>query len=171
MQCYLYATTISAIAFLGWVVLELLGRPIRALFDLRRKVLKQILVYGNISFPKPRETAVTSREIHEFDQAMRNVREAQRVFSTLGSKLLAFSENEPAACNAMAAFGFNSAAAGSDLVRLSVAFSRRDTDRARLCNQIKKSLRLTDAAPGTSCQCPGPHREIDIRLTPFTLAI
>jgi hypothetical protein len=161
MQCYLYATTISAIAFLGCVVLELLGRPIKALFDLRRKVLRQILVYGNISFPKPRETAVTSREIHEYDEAMRSAREAQRVFSTLGSKLLAFSENEPAACSAMASFGFNSAAAGSDLVRLSVAFSRSDFDRARLCNQIKKSLRLTDPAHGTSRQCPGSDRAIE----------
>ena len=104
MESYVYLTTILATVFLAWVLLELLGRPIRALFELRRKVLEQLLVRGNIPLPKPRETAVSSREIHEYDQAMRNAREAQRVFSELGSRLLSFSENEPGACKAVAAF-------------------------------------------------------------------
>jgi hypothetical protein len=164
MQWYVHLITISATAVLAWVVLELLGRPIRALFDLRRKVFEQMLALGNISLPKPRETAVSSRDIHEYDQAMRNVREAQRVFSELGSELLAFSENEAAACKAVAVLGLNLIAAGSGLVRLSVAYSRRDPDRAGLCNQIEKALRLTDAAPRASRQYPRHQHRIEYQI-------
>lgn len=160
MESYVYLTTILATVFLSWVLLELLGRPIRALFELRRKVLEQLLVRGNIPLPKPRETAVSSREIHEYDQAMRNAREAQRVFSELGSRLLSFSENEPGACKAVAAFGLNPLVAGSGLVRLSAAYSRPDTDRRVLCNQIEKALRLTDAAPIARRQLSDRRREI-----------
>jgi hypothetical protein len=160
MESYVYLTTILATVFLCWVLLELLGRPIRALFELRRKVREQLLVRGNIPLPKPRETAVSSREIHEYDQAMRNAREAQRVFSELGSRLLSFSENEPGACKAVAAFGLNPLVAGSGLVRLSAAYSRRDTDRRVLCNQIEKALRLTDAAPIARRQLSNRRREI-----------
>jgi hypothetical protein len=60
-------------------------------------------VLGNISLPKPRETAVSSREIREYDQAVRNVRQAQRIFRDLGSRMLAFGENEPAARNVVGA--------------------------------------------------------------------
>jgi hypothetical protein len=152
MQWYVYLTTISATLVLGWVALELLGRPIRAFFELRRKVLEQMLVVENISLPKPRETVVSSREIREYDQAMRNVREAQRIFRELGSQLLAFGENEPAAGNAIAAIGLHPVAAGSGLIGLSVAYSRPNTDRAMLRNQIEKALRLTYAAPAVSRQ-------------------
>jgi hypothetical protein len=154
MQWYVYLTTVLAAAVLGWFLLELLGRPIQTLLGLRRKTFEQMLIFENIALPKPRETAVSSRDIHEYDQAMRNVREAQRIFSALGSQLLAFSENEPAACKTVAVLGMDLAAAGSGLVRLSMAYSRRDADRAGLCNQIEQSLRLTDAAPRRSPSRP-----------------
>ena len=145
---------ISAAAVFSWSALELLGRPIRALFDLRRKVLEQIVVLGNISLPRPRETAVSSREIREYDQAMRNVREAQGIFCDLGSQLLAFGENEPAIRAAVGLFGLNIVAAGGGLIDLSEAYSRPDADRAGLRNQIEKALRVTGATAATSRQCP-----------------
>jgi hypothetical protein len=154
MQWYVYLITMSATVVLGWFAFELLGRPIRAFFGLRRKVLEQLLVLGNISLPKPRETVASSREIQEYNQAVRNVREAQRVFSDLGSQLLALGENEPAARNTLAATGLNLVAAGGGLIGLSAAYSRPDTDRAALRNQIEKALRLTDAAPATSRSMP-----------------
>ena len=161
MQWYVFLITISATAVLGWVALELLGRPIRAFFELRRKVLEQLLVLGNIALPKPRETAVSSRDIREYDQAVRNVREAQRVFRDLGSQLLAFGENEPAARNALVAMGLNLVAAGSGLIGRSVAYSRTDTDRAGLRIQIERALRSTDAAPAASRQRPRHDNEIE----------
>jgi hypothetical protein len=160
-QWYVYLITISATAVLGWVGLEILGRPIRALFDLRRRVLEQMLQLGDISLPKPRERAVSSREIHEYDQAVRNVREAQRIFRDLGSQMLAFGENEPAARNVVGAMGFNLVEAGGVLIGLSAAYSQPGTNLAGLRNQIEKSLRLTDAALAVSSQRPRRNNAVE----------
>jgi hypothetical protein len=160
MQWYVYLTTISATAVLGGFAFELLGRRIRAFLELRRKILDQMLVRGNISLPKPREMAVTSREIREYDQAVRNVREAQRIFRNLGFRLLAFGENEPATRNALGFLGLNLVTAGSDLIKLSEAYPRPDTDRAGLQNQIKAALGVADAAPAASRQRPQRQNEI-----------
>ena len=107
MQWYVYLITLSASAALGWFASELLGQPIRAFFELRRKILEQMRVFGSISLPKPREMAVSSQQIREYDQAVRNVREAQRIFRNLGFRLLAFGENEPTTRNALGLLGFN----------------------------------------------------------------
>ena len=150
MQWYVYLITISATVFLGWTAIELLGRPLRAWLSLRRSILEQILALEGILLPKPRETAVSSREIREYDQAIRKVKEAQRIFSNLGSQLLAFGENESVICAAMGFFGFKIAAAGSGLISLSEAYSQADSDRAGLINEIKKALRLIGPAPTSS---------------------
>ncbi|MDE2332424.1 MAG: hypothetical protein KGK16_16810 [Bradyrhizobium sp.] len=147
MQWYVYLVTISATAALGWFASELLSRPLRAFFELRRKVLRQMFIAKSISFPKPRELAVSSREIRDYDQALRNVREAQRAFSNLGFRLLAFGENEPVASNVLVAVGLNPVAAGSRLIELSMAYSRPHMDRADLCNQVEKALRSNHPAP------------------------
>jgi hypothetical protein len=154
MHWYVYLITISATAVLGWFAFELLGRRIRAFLELRRKILEQMLVRGNISLPKPREMAVTSRDIREYGQAVKNVREAQRIFRNLGFRLLAFGENEPATRNALGLLGLNLVAAGSDLIKLSEAYPRPDTDRAGIQNQIKRALGVTDTAPAASRQRP-----------------
>jgi hypothetical protein len=161
MQWYVYLITISATAVLGWFAFELLGRPIRAFFELRRKIVKQMLVLGNISLPKPRETAVSSREIREYNQAARNVREAQRIIRNLGFRLLAFGENEPATRNALGLLGLNLVTAGSGLIKLSEAYSRPDIDRAGLRSQIEKALRVTEATPATSSQRPRGDNAIE----------
>ena len=161
MQWYVYLISMSATTVLSWLVVELLGRPIRTVFELRRKILERMLVLGNISLPKPRETAVSSREIREYNQAVRNVREAQRIFRNLGFRLLAFCENEPATRNALGLMGLNLVAAGSGLINLSEAYSRSDTDRAGLRKQIEKALRVPDAAPAASSQRPRRDNAIE----------
>jgi HAMP domain-containing protein len=143
MQWYVYLMTISATAVLGWVALEWLGRPIRALLDLRHNVLEQMHALGNVSPPSPREMAVSSREIHEYDEAMKTLRYAQSIFRELGSQLLAFCENEPVAANAVVSMGLHPVAAGSALIGLSAGYSRPDIDRAQLRNQIETALRLS----------------------------
>jgi hypothetical protein len=148
MQWYVYLLMISAMTVLAWAALEVLWRPIRALLDLRRSVLEQMLAFENLSLPNPRETAVSSRQIHEYDQAMRNIKQAQYIFQELGSQLLAFGENEPVAAGAVASMGLHPVAAGNALVRLSVGYSRRDFDRAGLRSQVESALRLTSALPG-----------------------
>jgi hypothetical protein len=163
MQWYVYLTTIAATAILGLFGYELLGRPIRVFFALRRKILAQMVVFKKIPLPKPRELAISSLEIREYDQAVAGVRTAQRIFRNLGFQLLAFGENEPATTNGLALLGLNLAAAGSGLIKLSEAYSRPDTDRADLSNQIKKALRATAAAPAASRQRPQRDNAIEFQ--------
>lgn len=150
MQWYVYVITISAPLVLSWVALELLGRPIRALVGIRRNVREQMLVVGNLSLPRPREMAVSSRDIREHDQAMRNMREAQRILHDLGCRLLAFGENERAICIAMELFGLNIISAGRGLINLSEAYLRPEIDRAGLRNEVQRALRITGAAAPAS---------------------
>jgi hypothetical protein len=154
MQWYVYLTTIAATVVLGLFGYELLGRPIRTFFALRRKILAQMLVLKKIPLPKPRETADSSREIREYNQAVRNAREAQRIFRNLGFRLLALAENEPVTRNALGLLGWNLVTAGSGLIKLAEAYSRFDIDRAGLRNQIENALRVTHAAPAASNQHP-----------------
>ena len=163
MQWYLYLTTTAATAALGLFGYELLGRPIRVFFALRRRILAQMVVFKKIPLPKPRELASSSVEIREYDQAVAQVRTAQRIFRNLGFRLLAFGENEPATTNALGLLGLNLVAAGSGLIKLSEAYSRPDTDRVGLCNQIKKALRATDAAPADSRQRPRRNNAIEFQ--------
>jgi hypothetical protein len=56
--------------------------------------------------------------------------------------MLAFSENEIVACNAIATFGFEAVAAGRGLIALSNISYRNKTDRADFSNKIEGALRL-----------------------------
>lgn len=80
---------ITATVFLGQVAVELFGRPIRTALALRRKALKRMLALRSISLPKPRELAISARKIREYDQAVRNIREAQHALGEIGAQLLA----------------------------------------------------------------------------------
>ena len=51
------------------------------------------------------KTISTFLEIQQYDMALKAGREAQRILRDLGSQMLAFSENEIAACNGIATFG------------------------------------------------------------------
>jgi hypothetical protein len=165
MQWYVYLTTIAATLVLGLFGCELLGRPIRTFFALRRKILAQMLVLKNIPMPKPRELAISSLEIREYNRAVRNVREAQRIFRNLGFRLLAFGENEPATRNALGLLGLNLVAAGGGLIKLSEAYARPDTDRAGLQNQVKRALGVTDVAPAASRQRPQRDTAIEYQTS------
>ena len=146
MQWYVDIVTILAAVILGCIALGLLGLPIRTLVALRRYVLEQMLILESITPPQPRELAVTSHQISEYNHAVKNVREAQRALRDLGYQLLAFAENEPAAYNLLGLAGLDVAEAGDRLIELSRSYSEFHIDRPDLRLQIKKSLRLTGAA-------------------------
>ena len=139
MQWYVSLVTIAAAGVLGWIVLELLGKPIRAFFDLRDQVRAQLLLLAML---KPRETISTSLEIRQYDMALKAGREAQRILRDLGSQMLAFSESEIAACNWIAAFGFDAVAAGRGLIALSNINYRSRADCAGFSRKIEEALRL-----------------------------
>src|SRR5579871_2787125 len=95
MQWYVYLITILAVAFMSQVLLEFIVRPIATALRLRRGAIKRLLALRDIELPKPRELAVSSQQIREYDWAARNVLAAQHTFGEIGIKLLAFGENEP----------------------------------------------------------------------------
>ena len=168
MQWYFYLIAIPAAAFMGHVALELVGRPLRTAFRLRRKALERMLSFRGISLPKPRELAISSREIREYDQAVRNVREAQRTFSDLGAQLLALGESEPTIRILMALFGLDIALAGHELINLSEVYATAKTDSDELRHAIEKALHATSTALAVSGRL-SDNGLIKIRLEPMYL--
>src|SRR2546425_6640093 len=139
MQWYVNLVTIAGAGALGWIVLEFLGKPVRAFRD---QVRAQLLLLTNVGSPKPRETISTSLEIQQYDVALKAGREAQRILRDLGSQMLAFSESEIAACNGIVTFGFDAVAAGRGLIALSNTYYRNMTDRADFSSKIEEALRF-----------------------------
>ncbi len=150
MQWYVYLITIPTAAFLVQIAFELVGRPIRKLVRLRRTALERMHSFRNISLPKPRELAISSRQIREYDHAVKNVRAAQRTFRDLGAQLLAFSENEPAIRNAMASLGLKIAQAGHELIIFSEIYSLATTNGDELRHDIEKAFRAISVALAAS---------------------
>src|SRR5258705_2243828 len=150
MQWYVNLVTIAAAGALGWMVLELLGKPIRTFFDLRDQIRTQLLLLANTGPLKPRETVSTSLEIRQYDVALKAGREAQRILRHLGSQMLAFSESEIAACNWIAAFGFDAVAAGRGLTALSNIDCRNRSNCADFSSKIEEALRLKASRGGSA---------------------
>jgi len=161
MQWYIYLITIPAAALLAQLAVELVSRPIRKMVRLRRTALERIRSFRNISLPKPRELAISSREIREYDQAVRNVRTARRTFRDLGAQLLAFSENEPAIRILMALFGLDTARAGHELINLSEIYASAKTDSDELRREIEQAFRATRVALAASRRS---SRDVLIRI-------
>ena len=168
MQWYVYLITIPAAAFLVRLAIELVSRPIQEAVRLRRTALERGHSFRNISLPRPRELAISSREIREHDQAVRNVRAARLTFCDLGAQLLVFSENEPAIRMVMAWFGVNIALAGRELINLSEIYSLAKTDSDELRREIEKAFRATRAALA-AFRRPSRDALIRIRLEPIYL--
>ena len=142
MQWYVILVSVATTGAFGWFALELVGRPIRNFFDLRRSV-RQMLFLANVAAPQPRETCVTSEQIRQYDTDLKNARETQRILRDLASQMLAFAESERAACIAIRPFGFDPSSAGSGLIGLSNTLDRHGTDRASFRKNVERALRLS----------------------------
>jgi hypothetical protein len=136
MQWYVYIVTVSAVAFWGQFAAKLISRPIRTVLRLRRRALEWMLAFCKTSLPKPRELAMSSLQIQEYNQAVRNVTEAQRIFRDLGVQLLAIGESEPAVRKMMVFFGLDIDRAGERLIGLSEIYARATTDSEELRSEI-----------------------------------
>ena len=168
MQWYVYLLTMATTVFFGQIAVRLLDRPIRAAFRLRRIAVERMLYFGKKSLPRSRELAISSREIHEYDHAVRNVREAQRTFSGLGRLLLAVSEDEPIVRVVMALFGLNMVLAGRKLIKLSEVYATARTDSDELRHEIEKAVRAASHALGVFPRGSSDDL-IKIRLEPMYL--
>jgi hypothetical protein len=165
MQWYVYLITIPAAALLAQVAVELAGRPLRTVFRLRRKALERILSFRNISLPIPREFAISSRQIREYDQAVSNLRAAQRIFGDLGAQFLALGESEPTIRILVALFGLDMVRAGHELINLAEAYATAAAD-SRLA--IERALQATSTALAVSRRLSG-NDLIKIRPEPMNL--
>lgn len=168
MHWYVYPLAAFASIFLGHFLVALVGQPIRTVLRLRRMAVKRMLLFRNAALPKARELATTSQAIHEYDLAVRNLREATVTFHRLGTRLLAIGESEPAVRILMSLLGFNVVRAGRALVALSrtCAMAGIDSDENR--RTIGRALHATRMALGTFR--PRSHDELlNIRLEPMYL--
>jgi hypothetical protein len=146
MQWYVYLITIAAAAFLSQVAAELVKRPILTILRLRRMALGRMIAFSKTSLPKPREMAISSLDIREYDQAVRNAKDAQRTFRDLGVRLLLLSETEAAIRAAMRLLGLDIDRAGQELIHLSELYATATTDSEELRREIAKSILSTCAA-------------------------
>jgi hypothetical protein len=146
MQWYVYLVTIFAAAFLIQVAVELVKRPVLTILRLRRIAVGRMLAFSKLSLPKPRELAISSLEIREYDQAVRNAKDAQRTFRDLGVRLLLLSETEAAIRAVARLFGLDIERAGQELIHLSELYATATTDSEELRREIAKSVLSACAA-------------------------
>jgi hypothetical protein len=150
MQWYVYLIAIAVTAFVGQVAIELASWPLRTVFRLRRKALERILFFRNMPLPRPREFAVSSRAIHDYDQAVAKVKQAQRTFSELGAQFLVLSESEPTIRVLMALFGLDIVLAGRELTNLSEVYATAKADSVELRREIERALHAASTALAVS---------------------
>jgi hypothetical protein len=142
MQWYVIFLSVATAGAFGWFALELLGRPVRKFFDLRRSVRDQMRVLAKVPTPQPRETCVTSEQIRQYDSDLKRARAAQRILRDSASRMLAYAESERAACIAIKSFGFDPSSAGKGLIGLSNTLDRHRADRARFHENVERALRF-----------------------------
>jgi hypothetical protein len=169
MQWYVYLVTIPAVFFLGRVTVELIGRPIRTVLRLRHYAIERLLAFRNIEPPGPRELAVSSRQIRAYDQAARNVRQAQRTFAELGAGLLAFGESEPTIRALMTVCGLDIVLAGYEMINLSAIYAtaKAGSDELRRAIEEAHQAAMTALAASRRLSNDGLTK---IRLEPIHLS-
>lgn len=168
MQWYVDLMTLAAAAFLWKVAAELIGRPLTSVFRLRRESQARLLSCCKLSLPRPRELAISSQAIRDYDRAMRDVRNAERVFADLGARFLALSESEPAIRSLMALFGFDTVLAGHELINLSQVYASARSDSGEFRREIEQAIEAASLALVVS-RCHSHDELTKIRLEPMYL--
>jgi hypothetical protein len=112
--------------------------------------------------------AISTQAIREYDQAARNVREAQGTFRDLGTQLLAVSESEPTISILMNLLGLNIVLAGRELINLSEVYATVTTDSDSIRHEIEEALHATSIALAASRRL-ARNSLIKIRLEPMVL--
>src|SRR6185437_12821236 len=98
------------------------------------------LAFCKTALPQPRELAMSSQQIREYDHAVQNVAQAQRVFRDLGVQLLAIGENDPVVRTLMGLMGLNIDLAGEKLIALSEIYAKATIDSAQPRREIAAAI-------------------------------
>lgn len=149
MFWYVIFISVATAGALAWFALELVGRPVRKFFDLRRSVHDHMLSLADVPTPQARETCVTSEQIRRYDLDLKKAREAQRILRELASQMVAFAANERAASFAIRLFGFDASAAGGALMKLADALDRHGPQRASAHRSVEAALRFKPSGART----------------------
>jgi hypothetical protein len=168
MQWYVDLMIVSAIAFWGQIAVELISRPIRSIFRLRRKAIEWTAAFCNIPLPQPRELAMSSLQIRDYNQAVRNVAAAQRLFRDLGVQLMAIGESEPAVRTLTGLIGLNIDRAGEKLIALSDVYAKATTDSEELRRELASALLDARSALAVSRDRSTNHL-MQVRVEPMNL--
>ena len=168
MHWYVYPLAAFASVFLGHLLLDQVGQPIRSALRLRRMALARMMLFRKTALPRPRELATTSQAIHEHDQAVRNLRGALVAFHDIGTRLLALGEREPAVRVLMRLLGFDARLAGRALIALSQTCAMAGIDSDENRRAIGRALYTTRMALDTFRRRSGDGL-FNIRLEPMYL--
>jgi hypothetical protein len=168
VQWYVYLISIPAGIVLGQLTLAFINRPIAKALSLRHKARERMLFFKCMSLPKPRELAVSFRDIRDYDEAVKNMKEAQLTFADLGAQFFALSESEPALRFLLTLFGLSFVRAGQELIDLSEAYSMAKSDSDGCRQHIERALHATSAAL-TLSRHPSHYDLLNIRLEPMYL--
>lgn len=170
MQWYIYLTTLAAAVFLGQIVVEFIQPPLVEIVRIRRLALQWVAIFSSIPLPKPRELAISSIEIREHDQAVKNVKEARRICLELATRLFVLAESEPAIRVMMGFLGLDLFAAAHRLTSLSDVFAVVTRDSENLREEIIAAVR--DARAALTLSRENSHNNlIKMRLEPMNLGV
>jgi hypothetical protein len=132
----------------GWIILEFVGRPIRRFFDLKAEVVRQSVVFGNVSakWKQRTETSLPVRAIEdeELTPAQESrLQEAIDTFRDLGAQMRAFADSETLAIKALLVIGYNPLEAAKLLIGFSNNISTYGQTRANTERALRAALKLS----------------------------
>ena len=125
---------------LAWIAANFFGSPIRNFFTLRTEIRHEMMRLENVSPPKPHWTYPQySKE--DLERMTRDSKQAQATLRSLGTRLKALGETEPAV-RAVRLLGFDPMGAALGLIGLSNVFLEHGKDRFQFREQVRKALKL-----------------------------
>ena len=146
MQWYIYLISAAAALFLWKIVADLISGPIHTVFALRRKALARITRLRQTSLPRPRELAITSQEIRQYDHAVQSLRGAEQAFADLGTRFLALGENHPAVRSLLVVCGLDMISVGQELLNLSTTYASIKIESGEARHRINQAFQAVDIA-------------------------
>jgi hypothetical protein len=132
-------------AVVTWVLLEFVGKPFRAFFELKKDCLEVLTLYGNVG---AREIYIHDDHLRPIDPRIvakeKRLREAEVALRKCGSRLQAFANTETLAVIALRWLGYQPLDAGRGLIGLSNTISEHGQARNDNRNLIERSLKAVD---------------------------
>jgi hypothetical protein len=126
-------------------VLEFVGKPFRAFFDIKKGCLELLTLYGNVG---AREIYLRDDHLQPIDPRFlakeKRIQEAEAAFRKCGSQLQAFANTETLADIALRRLGYQPLEAGRGFIGLSNTLGEHGQARNDNRKLIERSLKAAD---------------------------